>query len=76
VTLSFLVDTTGRVVEGSVVTVPPRGRALSGDQQSIYNRFEQVSREAVVKSLFSPASIGGCKVRVRANQPYNFQLAQ
>jgi hypothetical protein len=76
VTLGFLVDTTGRVVPGSVVTIPSRGQTLTGDQQSIYNRFEQVSREAVAKSQFSPASISGCKVRVRASQQYSFQLAR
>ena len=65
VTLSWVIDTTGRVVEGSGVTVPPRVKVLSGDEQSIYNSFEKVSREAVVQSLFSPAAIGGCKVHVR-----------
>jgi len=64
VLLEFVVDTAGHVERGSI-------KVLSSTNQL----FEQPAREAIAESTFRPGKISGHPVRVRVQQPINFQIA-
>ena len=64
VLVEFVVDTTGHVERGSI-------KILSSTNQL----FEQPTREAISASVFRPGKISGHSVRVRVQQPVNFQIA-
>jgi protein TonB len=63
VLLEFVVDTVGRVERGSV-------KVLSSTNQL----FEQPARDAISQWTFRPGKISGHAVRVRVQQPINFQI--
>ncbi len=65
VLVEFVVDTTGHVERGSI-------KILSSTNQL----FEQPTREALVASSFRPGRISGRAVRVRVQQPINFQISR
>ena len=64
VLVEFVVDTSGHVERGSI-------KSLSSTNQL----FEQPTREAISASTFRPGKISGHPVRVRVQQPVNFQIA-
>jgi len=63
VLLEFVVDTSGHVERGSV-------KVLSSTNQL----FEQPAREAISQWTFRPGKISNHPVRVRVQQPINFQI--
>jgi protein TonB len=65
VLLEFVVDTTGHVERGSV-------KVLSSTNQL----FNQPSIESVLASVYRPGRIAGRAVRVRVQQPINFQISR
>jgi protein TonB len=65
VLLEFVVDTTGHVERGSL-------KVLSSTNQL----FNQPAIEAVAASLYRPGRIAGRAVRVRVQQPLNFQISR
>ncbi len=65
VLVEFVVDTMGRVERGSI-------KILSSTNQL----FEQPTREAISASSFRPGKISGRAVRVRVQQPINFQISR
>ncbi len=65
VLVEFVVDTVGRVERGSI-------KILSSTNQL----FEQPTREAISASSFRPGKISGRAVRVRVQQPINFQISR
>jgi protein TonB len=65
VLVEFVVDTTGHPERGSI-------KILS----STNPLFEQPTREAIAGSLFKPGRIAGRAVRVRVQQPVNYQIAR
>ena len=64
VLVEFVVDTSGHVEHGSI-------KILSSTNQL----FEQPARDAIAQSTFRPGKISGHAVRVRVQQPINFQIA-
>ena len=64
VTLTFVVDTSGRVESGTVQVV-----------KSTHPAFEAPAREAVVKELFKPGKLHGQAVRVMVSQRLVFNPA-
>lgn len=65
VLVEFVVDTAGHVERGSI-------KILSSTNQL----FEQPTRESISQSTFRPGKISGHPVRVRVQQPINFQIAR
>ena len=59
----FIVDTLGRVEQGSV-------RIL----ESTHESFAQAVRDALLRARFVPAEVGGRKVRQLVEQPFSFKL--
>ncbi len=63
VLVEFVVDTAGHVERGSI-------KVLSSTNQL----FDQPTREAIAASSYRPGRISGRAVRVRVQQPINFQI--
>ena len=61
----FVVDTAGRVVPGSLKVL-----------RSTHDLFTAAVRVAVDSMTFTPARIGGQKVKQLVQQPFQFQLAR
>jgi len=64
VTLEFVIDTLGRAERNSI-------RVL----QSTHQLFDQAARDMVLTCRFHPGRIQGRAVRVRVQQPVNFNIA-
>jgi len=65
VVMQFVIDTTGRVEEGSLKVV-----------QSTHKAFEEPAREALLKTVFKPGRSRGKAVRVLVSQPISFKIGQ
>lgn len=63
VVLEVVIDTLGRVERGSVVVV-----------ESAHPAFVVPAQQALLKSLFRPARVGGKAVRIRVRVPMDFVL--
>ncbi len=63
VTLEFIIDTLGRAERPSLRII-----------NSAHNLFEAPARQAVLSCRFRPGRIQGRAVRVRVQQPINFQI--
>ena len=61
----FVVDTLGRVEQGSF-------RAL----ESTHDLFAAAVREALARARFTPAEVGGRKVRQLVEQTFNFSITR
>lgn len=64
VLIQFVVDTSGRAEPGSVRVI-----------RSSHEQFSMAVKEALQRMRFAPAEIGGRKVRMLVQQPYEFHLA-
>jgi protein TonB len=65
VLIEFVIDTLGRAERGSLRVV-----------NSQHQLFESPAREAVLSCRFRPGRISGRAVRVRVQQPINFQITR
>ena len=65
VLVQFVVDTTGRVENGSVKVL-----------KSSHDLFTNSVRSALSNMRFYPAEIGGRKVKQLVQQPFNFTLTR
>jgi hypothetical protein len=75
VQLEFVVDENGKVTPGSVAEVwpddPPK---LDRFQMEAYRSFLRAVQRGLPSAEFSPAIIGGCAVRQKVRQVFNFQF--
>lgn len=77
VTLSFVIDTTGRVDPESVTDVWPTTRPRpAGDLLAHYRAFVNEAKRALVRARFLPARTGSCLVPHRTQQDFVFQIQQ
>jgi hypothetical protein len=73
--LAFVVDTTGRVDKTSITDARARAAArLTGDAARGYKSFFDASARALESTRFEPARIGGCPVRQRQVQSFEFKF--
>jgi hypothetical protein len=75
VILRFTVDSTGRVIRGTVREQWPDDRPrLGGDLGRHYRDFLRSAMQSVASAEFAPALVGGCAVRQVAQMPFEFGL--
>lgn len=75
VRIAFVVDTGGRAVASTVHDVWPKDRPrLTGELGAVYRDFVRSGTDAVLRALFYPAEVAGCKVRQLVQLPITFQL--
>ncbi|MFL5563355.1 MAG: hypothetical protein ACJ79K_17960 [Gemmatimonadaceae bacterium] len=76
VLVSFIVDTTG-VADPSTIrdAWPPWRPRLTGQLAKYYDQFYDAAVKSIGSARFAPATIAGCKVRVRVEQPFTWQIA-
>jgi hypothetical protein len=73
VELEFIVDEGGELVPGSVEEVWPDDRPkLDRFQMEAYRSFLRAVQRGLPSAEFSPAIIGGCTVRQKVRQVFNF----
>jgi len=73
----FIVDVSGRAVEGSFRDLLPGDASTGGDEsRRAYKDFVRAVAEWLPEARFSPARIGGCVVRQLVQQPFTFELTQ
>ncbi|HEX8726797.1 MAG TPA: hypothetical protein VF737_15515 [Gemmatimonadaceae bacterium] len=71
----FTVDTTGRVVPGSIHEVWPAGvKPPMGDLGRYWDEFVASTHKWLYSGRFSPARIGGCRVQQVVEQRFAFDL--
>lgn len=76
VIMQFVVDTTGRAEPRTVRDLwPPRVPRLAPNKEMVYQAFVEASRDAVVRTRYAPARIGGCPVKQIVQQPYEYDIA-
>ena len=73
IVMEFVVAADGMVEPSSIRLLSPRD---SGDAFSFYHVFAQAAATTLLGSEFRPGRIGGCAVRVRVQQPINFQISR
>ena len=77
VILRFSVDTAGSADPATLTELwPAHLPRLQGTLGQAYARFLDASKTAVLASAFTPAMIGGCKVRQVVEQPFTFSLTR
>ena len=75
VILNFVVDTNGRIDMETVQEHWPSGRPKPrGNLGAYYNAFVAAAKRGLGTARFEPAVVGGCIVRRRAQQVYEFKL--
>ena len=71
----FVIDTVGRALPSTIKIIYPRGmKAPVGNRAVVYRTFVDAVKDAVRDMRFSPATIGGCPVRILALQPFEFSI--
>lgn len=77
VVVEFVVDSAGRA-DPATVRDPNAHvtRTLAPELRQAYRDFFAAGRQAVLKTRFAPATVGGCAVRQRVRQPMTWALAQ
>lgn len=77
VTLSFVIDTTGRVDPQSVTDVWPSNKPRPPeDLLAHYRAFVNEAKRAVVRARYLPARAGSCLVPHRTQQDFTFEIKQ
>ena len=77
VTLSFVIDTTGRVDPQSVTDVWPSSKPRpAGDLLAHYRAFVNEAKRGLVRARYLPARMGSCLVPHRAQQDFTFEIKQ
>ena len=77
VTLSFVIDTTGRVDPESVTDVWPASKPRpAGDLLAHYRAFVNEAKRAVVRARYLPARTGSCLVPHRMQRDFVFQIRE
>ena len=75
VTLQFVVDTTGVVDTLTFRDLWPEGEPrLEGRQAEYYQQLVATAKATVRHARFSPAEMGGCKVRQLVQQPFTWLI--
>lgn len=75
VTLQFVVDTMGRADSMTFRDLWPRGEPrLAGQQAVYYGELVAAAKRSVMQARFSPAEVGGCKVRQLVQQPFTWLM--
>jgi hypothetical protein len=73
--LRFVVDSTGRLKQGTARDQWPEGRPRPrGELAHLYRLFVRSAVESLADAQFVPALIGGCAVDRVANMPFVFGL--
>jgi hypothetical protein len=73
--LQFVIDTAGRAVMSTVRDLwPSRQPRLTGDKARYYQEFVEAAIDAVERTRFQPARIGGCPINQLVQLPFAFQL--
>lgn len=73
--LQFVIDTTGRAVEGTIHDVWPKDRPrLSGSLGDHYQAFVDAAKRGVLGATFYPAEIAGCKVKQLVYLPFTWEI--
>jgi hypothetical protein len=75
VILQFVVDSTGRVVSNTMKDKWPMDRPrITGQFAEHYQAFVNAAKWGLTTARFEPATLGGCPVPQRVEQPFNFSL--
>jgi hypothetical protein len=75
VTMQFVVDTTGRADSLTFRDLWPAGEPrLEGEQAALYAQLVASAKRAVMQAQFTPAEVGGCKVRQVVQQPFTWLI--
>jgi hypothetical protein len=75
VLVQFVIDTTGRADPETIKELwPKRLPRLTGVNEMYYRSFVTAVVTAIPRMRFLPAEIGGCKVRVLVQQPFEFSI--
>jgi hypothetical protein len=77
VQIEFVVDTTGRADTTTIRDAwPPWRPRLTGKLGKYYDRFYEAAAKSIADASFTPATIGGCKVRQRVMQPFTWAIRE
>ena len=75
VLMQFVIDTTGRADRSTIKEHWPKNVPRpKGDRAEYYQMFVTAVREVIPAMRFQPAQIGGCKVKVLVQQPFQFLI--
>jgi len=73
-TLTFVVDTAGRVELKTVRDIWPSDRPrLVGEMGRYYDAFAAAVRRGLPNARFEPARVGGCPVKIWVQQSFDFR---
>lgn len=70
--LQFVIDTTGHADPSTITNKDPP--QLTPSLKRAYQRFVDAATDGIKRTVYEPATIGGCKVRVLVTQPYAFDI--
>ena len=75
--MRFVVDTTGRVVPGSIEDVWPADKPRPrGHMGRLYEDFRRSVTTALESARFTPARFGGCAYPTQVQQAFSFDIAR
>lgn len=73
----FIVDTTGHADASTIRDYIPDGQTRPrGEDARMYDMFVREVRRAIPTMQFTPASVAGCVIRMRVQQPFTFSLTR
>jgi len=73
VLLGFVVDTNGRADPETIRVIEPTAATLASSRFAhFYHEFIYVSRDVVLRNRYAPARLGGCLIKQRVQQPFNY----